>query len=93
MLFSHSANSAPSLLGQTGLVSMPDARIAEEGTLRFGISRMKPYGALWSSISMFPRLELSARYTSLDNTKALGNVPDADYVSGSVRGTRWISTA
>jgi len=79
LVVSSSAHSDPSLLGQSGLVSMPDARIAEEGTLRFGVSRMKPYGALWSSISMFPRLELSARYTSTDNTTAFSGVPGANY--------------
>ncbi|NOZ53734.1 MAG: YjbH domain-containing protein [Gammaproteobacteria bacterium] len=69
----------PSMLGQTGLINMPDARIGEEGTLRFGVSFFDPYGSLWSSISFLPRLEISARYTSLENTDAFSERPDADF--------------
>ena len=56
------------MIGQTGLVHMPSARIEEDGALRFGLSRFFPYTTLWSSLSMFPRLELGARYTAVDNT-------------------------
>jgi hypothetical protein len=31
------------LIGQSGLVHMPDARIAEEGTLSIGASNIDPY--------------------------------------------------
>jgi hypothetical protein len=56
----------PTTIGATGLVYMPSAHIEEEGTLRFGLSNADPYRALWSSVSMFPWLELSARYTRID---------------------------
>lgn len=69
----------PNQLGQTGLVNMPDARIAGEGTLRFGISYMDPYSALWSSVSFFNWLELSGRYTRISNVEAFINRPDANY--------------
>ncbi len=55
----------PSTLGQTGLVNMPDARIEPDGTLRFGVSHYRPYLALWSSVTLLPRLELSGRYTTI----------------------------
>jgi hypothetical protein len=42
---------------------MPDARIEETGTLRFGYAYYEPYPTLWSTISMFSRLEFGARYT------------------------------
>lgn len=42
---------------------MPDARVAPDGTLRFGYSFAEPYPTLWSSVTMLPRLELSARFT------------------------------
>ena len=57
------ARAEPSLLGQTGLINMPDARIEETGTLRFGYAYYEPYPTLWSTISMFSRLEFGARYT------------------------------
>ena len=69
----------PNQLGQTGLINMPDARIEPEGTLRFGLSYMKPYSALWGSVSAFDWLELSARYTEIDNVDAFTNRPDDNY--------------
>jgi hypothetical protein len=53
----------PSSTGQTGLINMPDARVEPDGTLRFGAGYFDPYLPVWSSISFFPRLELSGRYT------------------------------
>jgi hypothetical protein len=44
---------------------MPDARFAPEGSWRSGYSYLKPYSAFWSSISMFPWLETSFRYTRI----------------------------
>jgi len=78
-LLPHCALAEPDQLGQTGLINMPDARIDEEGTLRFGVSYMQPYGALWSSVSFFSWLEMSARYTSIDNVEGFPGRPDADY--------------
>ncbi|WP_455218610.1 YjbH domain-containing protein, partial [Kaarinaea lacus] len=68
----------PNQLGQTGLVNMPDARIDDEGTLRFGLSHMQPYSALWASVSFFSWLEMSGRYTEIDNVEAF-NRPDTDF--------------
>ncbi len=53
----------PSSSGQTGLINMPDARLEADGTLRLGVGWSDPYLPIWSSISLLPRLELSARYT------------------------------
>ena len=66
-LFTHSVHAAPNQLGQTGLINMPDARIDEEGTLRFGLSYMQPYSALWDSVSLFRWHEMSVRYTEIDD--------------------------
>ena len=57
------AAAEPNTTGQTGLINMPDARIEEDGRLRFGASYFRPYLPVWASISMLPRLELSGRYT------------------------------
>jgi len=70
---------AASTTGQTGLINMPDARIAPEGTLRFGYGFAEPYPALWTSITMLPRLELSARYTRIMGVPAFPNNPTADF--------------
>lgn len=57
-------------LGQTGLVHMPDGRVQEDGSWLFGVTRMDPYSAVWSSIAILPRLELSARFTFVDDVEA-----------------------
>jgi len=62
-VFQGSAQAEPSTTGQTGLINMPDARIEEDGTFRFGTSYFRPYLPVWTSISLMPRLELSGRYT------------------------------
>ena len=62
-IFSEAVAAEPNTTGQTGLINMPDARIAEDGTLRFGASYFRPYLPIWSSITLLPRLELSGRYT------------------------------
>ncbi len=69
----------PSTTGQTGLINMPDGRIDPEGTLRFGLSYNKPYTALWSSITFLPRLELSARYTNINDAPAFQGDENADF--------------
>lgn len=63
----------PALNGQSGLVSMPDARVAPDGTLRVGVSHADPYLTGWSSISFTPRLELSARLTRIDDVPGFTN--------------------
>src|SRR5439155_298507 len=55
----------PSVTGQTGLISMPDARFAPEGSWRTGMSFMRPYQALWTSVTLFPWMEGSFRYTRI----------------------------
>jgi len=59
---------------------MPSARIAEEGTFRLGFSDNDPYFATWSSIALFPWVELSARYTRIDGVPGFaGNTDYGDY--------------
>ena len=55
----------PSVSGQTGLISMPDARFAPEGTWRTGFSFLRPYETFWSGVTVFPWLEGSFRYTRI----------------------------
>jgi hypothetical protein len=63
----------PALNGQSGLVSMPDARVAPDGTFRLGVSHADPYLTGWSSISFTPRLELSARLTRINAVPGFTN--------------------
>lgn len=65
------------LIGQSGLVHMPDARIAEEGTLSIGASNIDPYFTIWSSLTVLPRLELTARFTKIDRVP--GGGPDSEF--------------
>ena len=66
-----------SLIGQSGLVHMPDARIAEEGTLSIGTSNIDPYFTIWSSLTVLPRLEVSARFTKIDQVP--GGAPGSTF--------------
>ncbi|MFZ1909162.1 MAG: YjbH domain-containing protein, partial [Burkholderiales bacterium] len=76
---------APSITGQTGLLNMPDARIAPEGTWRTGVSFMRPYQSIWSSLAVFPWLEGSFRYTRIMHVPGFpegypgGNLDYGDY--------------
>ena len=53
MVAATSASAAePSVSGQSGLISMPDARFAPEGSWRTGLSFMRPYQTLWDRKSV-----------------------------------------
>ena len=58
--------------GQTGLINMPDGRIAPDGTLRLGLSNTPPYRSGWASLSVLPRLEVSARYVKINGVPSFG---------------------
>jgi hypothetical protein len=59
------AKAEPSLIGQSGLIAMPDARIDAESTWCFGLSQSAPYTTLWSSVTALPWLEVSGRVTRI----------------------------
>ncbi len=80
LLYSTASIAGASLTGQTGLISMPDGRIGKDGSLRFGLSNSSPYTALWGSISLFPRFELSGRYTRINGVSGFEDNDDfGDY--------------
>ena len=62
--------------GQTGLIHMPDARIAPEGTLRLGVSYEDPYLAGWASLSFYSFLELSGAYTNIQGVAGFPGTPN-----------------
>jgi len=94
------AAAEPNTTGQTGLINMPDARIEEDGMLRFGASYFRPYLPVWASISMLPRLELSGRYTiirglSSDLGQGFGDYKDKAFDAKLLllREGRWLPNA
>lgn len=68
-----------STTGQTGLINMPDARIGSDGMLRFGYSFADPYAAVWSSVTILPRLEASWRFTRVMRVPGFPGVLGTDY--------------
>lgn len=62
------AHSSPSANGTSGLLAMPDGRVAVDGSWSLGLSRHGPYQTLWSSLGLLPRLEVSGRYTEIKGT-------------------------
>ena len=80
LLLAQTTLPAPTVFGQTGLINMPDARIEEDGTLRFGLSHFDPYTTAWGSISLFSRLELSGRFTEINGVRGFeGNDDFGDF--------------
>ncbi len=80
LLSAMTAHAEPTLSGQTGLIQMPSARIEDDGILRMGASISDPYSAMWTSVSVLPRLEVSGRYTTIDDVPAFtGQADSADY--------------
>jgi len=69
----------PSVSGQAGLISMPDARFAPVGTWRSGFSFLRPYQAFYSSITVFPWLEGSFRFTRIYDVPGFPDRTDTDY--------------
>src|SRR5438552_1576748 len=65
----------PSVSGQTGLISMPDARFAPEGSWRTGLSFLRPYQSIWSGVSVFPWLETSFRYSRIYHVPGFAGTP------------------
>src|SRR5256885_16969475 len=84
ILAAASADAAePSVTGQTGLISMPDARFAPEGSWRTGLSFLLPHQSIWSSVSIFPWLETSFRYTRVYHVPGFVGIPqDPNYGRG-----------
>jgi len=58
---------SPSNYGETGLLNMPNARLMNEGSLRFGISSSYPLEYTTIVASPFDWLEASYRYTEIEN--------------------------
>jgi len=54
-----------SSMGLSGLIHMPDARMAADGTFSVGYSHAKPYSSLYATAQMFPFLQISGRYTRI----------------------------
>jgi len=76
LLHSASAWSQASLSGQSGLIHMPDARIAPGGTLRLGVSYEDPYFGVWSSLSFYSFLELSGAYVNVQGVPGFPGTPN-----------------
>jgi Exopolysaccharide biosynthesis protein YbjH len=70
-LFNISTTSAePNLMGETGLIAMPDANVEPLGTWRIGYSVSNPYAPLYTSLTPVPRLEFSGRFMRIKDSIA-----------------------
>lgn len=73
------AQAEPNLMGQTGLISMPDANIEPVGTWRLGSSTSDPYVPLYTSLTPIPRLELSGRFMRIKDVLGIPGTAYGDY--------------
>lgn len=76
---------APGMIGQTGLINMPDARIEPDGTFRLGLSNADPYRAGWVSLSLLPWFEASGRYTRIAGVPGFGPVDPRSATFGAFK--------
>jgi membrane-associated phospholipid phosphatase len=65
----------PSINGQSGYINMPSAFVEPDGTISLGYSYDRPYGSLWSTVTVLPFLQVTGRYVSVSGTSGFTNVP------------------
>ena len=53
---------------------MPSAAVGADGTFTTGYSYDRPYGTLWATATMFPFLQTTARYVSINGIPGFTNV-------------------
>lgn len=58
--------------GGTGLLEIPNARILEDGVVRFGASQAMPFRWYFGGMGILPGLEFTGRLTEITNIPALG---------------------
>ena len=78
LAYTAGARCQATLGGQSGLIHMPDARIADEGTWRFGASYQDPYFSVWSSLAYYRFLELSGSYTTIQGVTGFPGTANED---------------
>jgi membrane-associated phospholipid phosphatase len=71
----------PTLQGQSGYVNMPSAFVDADGTFSTGYSYDTPYGNLWATTTIFPFLQVTGRYTSINGIPGFTSRPN-QYGSG-----------
>lgn len=71
----------PTTQGQSGYINMPSAWVEADGTFTAGYGYDSPYGSAWVSDTIFPFLQVTARYVSITGTGAFRGV-DQDYWRG-----------
>jgi membrane-associated phospholipid phosphatase len=64
----------PALQGQSGYINMPSANVEADGTFSTGYSYDSPYGSLWVSSTIFPFLQVTGRYVSINGIPGFSNV-------------------
>lgn len=65
---------APTLGGQSGYVNMPSAAVGDDGTFTTGYSFDQPYGTIWATATIFPFLQMTGRYVSINGIPGFTNV-------------------
>jgi membrane-associated phospholipid phosphatase len=65
----------PTLNGQSGYINMPSAAVGLDGTFSTGYSYDQPYGSLWATATVFPFMEFTARYVSINGIAGFSSVP------------------
>jgi hypothetical protein len=66
-------------MGQTGLITMPDANIEPLGTWRLGTSASDPYVPIYTSLTPIPRVEFSGRFLRIKDVIGFPGTGYGDY--------------
>ncbi len=57
----------PANWGGSGLLETPNARVLDDGDMRFGYSHADPYNQLVLNLGVLPRVEFNLRYTEIND--------------------------
>ena len=69
---------APAATGQTGLVNMPDARLAADGTLDLGIAHSGEVNNTYATMTVLPRLEATLALLRIESLQTDPSVKAVD---------------
>jgi membrane-associated phospholipid phosphatase len=75
------AVAAPTVSGQSGYINMPSAAVGADGTFSTGYGYDTPYSYFWASATVFPFLQATARYVSVNGIPGFVDASGAELQS------------
>lgn len=80
----------PNITGLSGLIEMPDARVEQDGTFRFGQSWSSPYHSWWASLNVLPRVEAVFNFAKIYGVQGFADNPGYGDYKDKVLGGKFV---